>query len=120
MTRRRNQRKIGADYERLAGEHLQSLGYAIVEYNIYTPYGEVDILAEKDGLYYFFEVKYRSGVSYGSPKEAIHHKKLVTMKKTMLYVTKERQFTSWSHLGFVGITWNEGKLDFEVLSPLVF
>ncbi len=118
--RRCNQRTVGADYERLAGEYLQSLGYAIVEYNIYTPYGEVDILAQKDGSYYFFEVKYRSGSSYGSPKEAIHYKKLSSMKKTMWYVIKERKLRLWAYLAFVGITSNGGTLDFEVLSPLVF
>ncbi len=115
-----NQRVLGGKYESMAAEHLEELGYQILERNIYTPYGEVDILAEQSGRFYFFEVKYRSSAAYGSPKAALTKTKLRNMKRSMLYLIKERNYHSGCKLAFVGITMNAKKPAFEVLCPLVF
>lgn len=37
--------------------------------------GEIDLVAEKDGILVFAEVKYRRGGSYGHPYEAVDHEK---------------------------------------------
>ena len=47
-----NRRKIGTNYERLAGKYLEAHGYQIIEYNFKCNAGEIDIIAkdqEKDG-----------------------------------------------------------------------
>jgi putative endonuclease len=36
-----------------------------------TPYGEIDIMVEKEGVTVFVEVKTRSGTGFGLPEEAI-------------------------------------------------
>lgn len=42
-----NKRKVGTSFEDIAARHLETLGYRILERNVYTPFGEVDIVAER-------------------------------------------------------------------------
>lgn len=49
--------KTGATGEELACEYLKNNGYAIIERNFRRYYGEIDIIAKKDGVLVFFEVK---------------------------------------------------------------
>ena len=53
--------KIGAEGERRARRYLRRKGYVIRETNWSTVYGELDIIAEKDGALVFVEVKARRG-----------------------------------------------------------
>jgi len=86
-----NKRKIGADKEKLAGAYLEKNGYEIIEYNFRCRQGEIDIIA-KDGEYLVFcEVKYRSGMSKGTPFEAVDYKKQrIISRCALFYVTKQR------------------------------
>jgi len=86
-----NKRKIGADKEKLAGAYLENNGYEIIEYNFRCRQGEIDIIA-KDGEYLVFcEVKYRSGMSKGTPFEAVDYKKQrIISRCALFYVTKQR------------------------------
>ena len=52
-----NTRKIGNTAEEKACEYLKNKGYKIVERNFYTKFGEIDIIAFKDGVFHFIEVK---------------------------------------------------------------
>lgn len=70
-----NKRRVGDKYERLAAEHLQRAGYRIRERNFRCKFGEVDLIAEKDGYLVFVEVKYRSTARYGMPSEAVDARK---------------------------------------------
>lgn len=45
------------DAEELAVKHLQSEGYKVIGRNVRTPFGEIDIIALKRGMYVFVEVK---------------------------------------------------------------
>ena len=68
---RRDRRALGAVYEEKAADYLQERGYAIRARNYHDRYGELDIVAEKDGVLVIVEVKYRSGTRFGSPLEAV-------------------------------------------------
>ena len=52
-------RKFGDLGERIAASHLERRGYKIIDRNYKKPWGELDIVAGKDDLIYFFEVKTR-------------------------------------------------------------
>ena len=54
-----NRRKIGTNYERLAGKYLEAHGYQIIEYNFKCNAGEIDIIAKDQEYLVFCEVKYR-------------------------------------------------------------
>lgn len=77
-------RKIGFFYENIAKKYLINNGYNIVDINIYTRYGEIDILGEKDGIYYIFEVK--GGRNEEEILERFTKKKLIRLKKLYEYV----------------------------------
>ena len=65
-----NTRKIGTVQEQRVAGWLKQHGYDIVEHNFSCRFGEIDLIARKDGYLIFVEVKYRSNRGYGSPCEA--------------------------------------------------
>ena len=52
-----NKREIGSVYEQKAVEYLEEHGYIIVGQNYFCRYGEIDIIAKKDDVLVFVEVK---------------------------------------------------------------
>jgi len=66
--------------------YLEARGYRLVARNRRTPYGEIDLWLEKDGLPVFVEVKQRVSGRYGTPLESIRPWKLERMKKSALYL----------------------------------
>lgn len=54
-----NKRKIGNTGERLTAYYLTRSGYTILKMNYTVKGGEIDIIAEKDGIIAFVEVKSR-------------------------------------------------------------
>lgn len=61
--------------EALAVRQMQKLGYTILAQNYRTPQGEIDIIAKQGDMIVFTEVKERSQDSFGTPAEAVDHKK---------------------------------------------
>lgn len=98
-----NKRKEGFFYEEMAANILQQTGFAILKRNIYTCVGELDILAEKDKVLYFFEVRYKKDSSHGTPKESLTAIKYRKMKHTMLYLIKRDHIKLPAKLAFIGI-----------------
>lgn len=81
----KNNRQIGSKYEQLAADYLKKQGYCIVERNYYTPYGEIDIIAQQDGVLVFVEIKYRSNRRYGAATDAVDHRKQWRISKSAMY-----------------------------------
>ena len=80
-----NSRKTGAAYEQLAAQHLETLGYEMIEKNFRCRMGEIDLIA-KDGPYLvFIEVKYRKDASMCNPLEAVDWKKQKRISKAASY-----------------------------------
>ncbi len=71
----------GAASEDLAAEFLESAGLRIVERNVTSRLGEIDLVAEdpRDGCVVFVEVKGRTGTGFGSPEEAVTPRKMRTL-----------------------------------------
>ncbi|PIR82561.1 hypothetical protein COU20_02065 [Candidatus Kaiserbacteria bacterium CG10_big_fil_rev_8_21_14_0_10_59_10] len=55
MVRRKSE--IGALGEKIAARFLETKGYRVVERNYRKPWGEIDLIAEKEGIMRFVEVK---------------------------------------------------------------
>jgi len=70
----------GRQAEAAAADYLERLGYTIVEQNWRTRQCEVDIIAERQHVLYFCEVKYRHSESQGSGLDYITPKKLRQMQ----------------------------------------
>ena len=64
-------RNTGRRGENLAGRYLVSRRYTILERNYRTPFGEIDIVAERDGVTVFLEIKTRISEKAGPPLASI-------------------------------------------------
>ena len=70
----------GQKAEDAAVVYLKESGYKIVDRNWKTRRCEIDIIAQKEKIIYFVEVKYRSSDSQGSGFDYITPKKLHQME----------------------------------------
>lgn len=68
-------KKLGTHGEDLACKYLKNNGYKILERGYRNPFGEVDIIAQKEGTVAFIEVKTRLSGTYGAPSEAVDRKR---------------------------------------------
>ena len=73
----------------MACNFLRSQGVSIIDRNIRTPYGEIDILGKDNDCLIFAEVKTRSTISFGFPEEAVHAKKQEHMINSALSYLQE-------------------------------
>lgn len=60
----------------MAAGYLTGSGYSILHQNWRHRRWEVDIIAEKDGILHFFEVKTRRTKKFGLPEEAVGNRKI--------------------------------------------
>ena len=70
--------------EALAAEYLEARGCRIVEKEWRCRFGEIDLIAEKDGMLLFVEVKLRSNLRYGMPREYVTAKKQEKLRAAAL------------------------------------
>ena len=68
--------QIGLEGEREASNFLTKKGYEIVEKNYRYRYSEIDIIAKKDNLLIFVEVKTKSYTAFGNPELSVDEKKV--------------------------------------------
>lgn len=73
--------ETGRKAERAAAVYLEMRGYKILEQNWRRPRCEIDIIATKDGVVHFVEVKYRFADDQGSGLDAITPTKLRQMQR---------------------------------------
>ena len=69
MTKKQKNKQIGALGEEIAANYLKKQGFKILETNYWRKWGELDIIAEKEEIAHFVEVK---TVSYET-KDALLH-----------------------------------------------
>ncbi len=79
--------------ENAVASYLEDQGYEIVGQNYHSRYGEVDIIAEKDGTIAFVEVKARGPKSKGTPSEAVTIAKQKKVIQTAIVYLQETQST---------------------------
>lgn len=72
-----------------AYEHLLSLGFTVLERNFYSRFGEIDIVAIKDDVVHFVEVK--SALDYELAIQNVTPQKIRKLLKTgNVYLKKNR------------------------------
>jgi len=76
----------GAWAEEAALRFLLKKGYRLVARNRRTPFGEIDLWMEKEGVPVFVEVKQRKSGRFGDPLEAITPWKLERIKKSAVFL----------------------------------
>lgn len=78
-------KRVGLIGENAAIAYLQDRGYSIIGRNIYTRWGELDIVAKKRNKISFAEVKTKIGLQKGKPYEAFNAVKLQHIKRAIEY-----------------------------------
>lgn len=92
-------RKIGNHGEDFAVNILKDEGYQILERNFWTKHGEIDIVASKDHILHFIEVKTRTQLRYGYPAESITEDKKMRMRRAAnIYMSSKKYF--WKNISF--------------------
>jgi putative endonuclease len=66
---------VGRWGEEAAAEYLAMNGYTVLARNVRCAHGEIDIVASKDGLLVFVEVKTRSSHAFAYPEDSVTHRK---------------------------------------------
>lgn len=85
-------REKGNIAEKKAIFYLQENGYKIVERNFYAKkLGEIDIIALKDGVYHFCEVK--SANDYESAINNLTKSKIVKIKRSVDYYIQSKNLS---------------------------
>ncbi len=102
----RNQ-KIGAWGESVAAKYLEVRGHLIIARNVRTPYGEIDIVAEKDGFTIFVEVKTRTSKSLGPPEISVTPRKQEHMLAAAEHYAQENEIDHWQ----IDVIAVEGKIN---------
>ena len=71
--------QLGKQGEQMAEDYLINLGYAILHRNWRYSHYEIDIIAIKNKVLHFVEVKIRSSAVFGWPEENVTKKKFQSL-----------------------------------------
>jgi len=68
---KQNNKTRGNHGEDMAAHELEKTGYTIICRNYRLKYGEIDIIAQKNNVLYFVEVKSKCSASFSRPAESV-------------------------------------------------
>lgn len=108
MLKTRSEISLGEAGERAAVKYLRKKRYQVVETNVTTPVGEIDIVAVDGRVIVFVEVKTRRSTQKGEPWEAVDltkRKKLLHLAEA--YMKREDLSDQKARFDIVAITWIE-------------
>src|ERR1700749_4821384 len=95
---------LGRKGESLAKTHLESLGYEILDENWTHGKAEIDLIAWKDRVIIFAEVKTRTGTGFGLPEDFVDNRK----QRLMADAADE----------YIYIMNHQGEVRFDIISVL--
>ncbi len=81
---------LGRRGEALAADYLTKIGFKILERNLRTRYGEIDLVCLDRQIIVFVEVKTRSSSSYAAPREAVNLEKRRHLSKAALWFISQK------------------------------
>ena len=84
-------RRTGTWGEAQAAAYLRRRGYELLAHSYRCRFGEIDLIARKGGTVCFVEVKLRSSVQFGLPREAVTARKQERLRKTALFYLSEHE-----------------------------
>jgi putative endonuclease len=86
----RTNQSLGKLGEGMAEKFFRSRGFSVMHKNYATPFGEIDMVVERDGCIVFAEVKTRISERFGHPLDSITETKKRHILKNCLYFLKRR------------------------------
>ncbi|MFH1171476.1 MAG: YraN family protein [bacterium] len=107
MMSRRQQGMYG---EKVARVYLSRKGFRILEKNVRTPFGEIDLVCLDGACLVFVEVKYRRSARFGRPEEAITHCKLDHLMQSALSYVADHSWNGEFRIDVLAILRRSGTL----------
>lgn len=108
--------RLGAEGERLAEAFLKRQGYRVLTKNYRCPGGEIDLVCLEGTTIVFVEVKTRTQTSFGSPFEAVDHRKQGQIRRAArFYLAQHRLHDRSARFDVVGVWWDAGSPRCELL-----
>jgi len=83
--------EFGKAAENEAARFLKAKGYKILERNYKNKFGEIDIIAQQNGVICFLEVKARHSLNFGVPQEAVSIRKQRQICRVAVYYLKSNK-----------------------------
>lgn len=80
-----SRQQFGRWGERVAIRYLRRKGFIILDRNVFTPYGELDVVALDGRELVFIEVKTRRTENFGLPEDSITRYKMEHLWNALLY-----------------------------------
>ncbi len=102
---------IGQAGEQLASEYLVRHGYEVVDRNWKTKLCEIDIIATKNHVLYFIEVKYRATRAQGDGFDYVTDKKLWHMRRAAEMWVQRHNWTAEFELLAVSVVGATKEID---------
>lgn len=100
--------KLGVQGENAASSYLLKKGYQILDRNFRIRGGEVDIIALKENVVVFVEVKTRENTAFGGPIVAVTPKKLHDIRRTAEFYLHIHPNLPYSYrIDVIGLTTTE-------------
>jgi putative endonuclease len=101
---------IGQSGEQAAAEFLEKKGYTIVARNCRLAGTEIDIIAEKDRILCFIEVKTRKSDDHGSPEEFVDPRKIKKLIRGAKLFSARKKFRDCQiRFDIVGLVGSAGR-----------
>ena len=87
------EKKIGRWGEDLAADYLMEKGFTILERNVHSIYGEIDLVTRLDAgqepFLVFVEVKTRTSLRFGYPEQAVSDRKLEHLHQAIAHYLQQ-------------------------------
>lgn len=96
--------ELGRKGETIAKEYLENQGYEILDENWTYAKAEIDLIAYKDRVIVFIEVKTRSGNGFGEPEDFVDDRK----QKLLVKAADE----------YIYVVDHQGEVRFDIVSIL--
>lgn len=89
--KRQKAEQFGRQMEEKAAKYLKNKGYIVLEYRFKTPFGEIDLIAQKSDAIIFVEVKARTKTSdLATALEAVNQSRIINAASLWLAKNPER------------------------------
>lgn len=95
----RYRKNVGDFGEQFAAEMLNLSGYRVINRNFRVREGEIDIIAIKDGVMHFIEVKTRKGDEFGYPSDSVTQTKQKRIRNAARQYLNNRR-GNWEDVSF--------------------
>lgn len=105
-----NRRRRGSRFEQSAAAYLEQIGFSILDRNYHSGHKEIDIIARRDQLIVFVEVKSAATDAFGHPAERVDRRKQSALAETARAWLQERDLTGFDYR-FDVISFLKGRLE---------